>query len=117
MTRRTSPSASALRRTAGLVAGLALGLAVLTGCSSEGASTDCQIDACTVTFNRGVDAQASVLGVEAKLVGVDNDKATIEVAGERLTLTLGQQAAEVGGLSVVLESLTQDTAVVRIARA
>ncbi|MBB4961580.1 hypothetical protein [Micromonospora polyrhachis] len=116
MTRRTSPSASALRRTAGLFAGLALGLAVLTGCNSEGASTDCGVDACTVTFNRGVDARASVLGVEAKLVGVDNDMATIEVAGERLTLTVGQQATEVGGLSVVLESVTDDTIAVRIAR-
>ncbi|MGW0435542.1 hypothetical protein ACWDV4_23760 [Micromonospora sp. NPDC003197] len=116
MTRRTSPSASALRRTAGLFAGLALGLAVLTGCSSEGASTDCGVDACTVTFDRGVDARASVLGVEAKLIGVDNDRATIEVAGEQLILTVGQQAAEVGGLSVVLESVTEDTIAVRIAR-
>ena len=87
-----------VRRAAGLLAGLALGVAVLAGCSSEGASTDCGLDACTVTFDRGVDASATILGVEAKLVGAEGDQVTVEVAGEQLTLTIGQQAAEVGRL-------------------
>ncbi|GAB3141198.1 hypothetical protein GCM10027290_13400 [Micromonospora sonneratiae] len=116
MIRRAFPLTPSLRRTAGLVAGLALGVAVLAGCSSDGASTDCGIDACTVTFSQGVEASASVLGVEAKLVGVQDDKATIEIAGERLTLTVGQQGTEVGGLMVTLESVTNDQAVVRISR-
>ncbi|ROT33240.1 hypothetical protein [Micromonospora sp. HM5-17] len=105
-----------VRRVAGLLAGLALGAAVLTGCSSENATTDCGLDSCTVTFNRGVDARASILGVEAKLVGVDGDRVTIEVAGERLTLTVGQQATEVGGLYATIESADADQVVVRIGR-
>jgi hypothetical protein len=106
----------AIRRLAVLAAGLVAGLALLAGCSSEGASTDCGVDACTVTFDRGVDAKASVLGVEARLVGVEGDRATIEVAGEQLTLTVGQQATEVGGLYVTLESVSDAEARVRIGR-
>ncbi|GAA3762841.1 hypothetical protein GCM10022225_55620 [Plantactinospora mayteni] len=103
-----------VRRAAGLVAGLALGVAVLAGCSSEGATTDCGLDACTVTFDRGVDAQASLLGVEAKLIGVDGDVVTLEVAGEQLSLTVGQQATEVGGLYATVQSADADQVVVRI---
>ncbi|HEX7744355.1 MAG TPA: hypothetical protein VF462_03690 [Micromonosporaceae bacterium] len=104
------------RRAAAVAASLAIGLAVLAGCSSEGASTDCGVDSCTVTFQRGVDAKASILGVEARLVGVEDNRATVEVAGEQLTLTVGQQSAEAGGLYVALDSVTNSEAKVRIGR-
>lgn len=104
------------RRAAGLLAGLALGVAVLAGCSSEGASTDCGLDACTVTFDRGVEASANILGIEAKLVGTQDDQVTVEVAGEQLTLTTGQQAAEVGGFAVTLDSVTDAEVKIRVAR-
>ncbi|SDZ33586.1 hypothetical protein SAMN05444365_110122 [Micromonospora pattaloongensis] len=110
------PSPAPVRRVAALAAGLALAAAVLAGCSSEGASTDCGLDACTVTFNRGVEASANILGVEAKLVGADGDRVTVEVAGEQLALTVGQQATEVGGLAVTLESVTADKVAIRVAR-
>lgn len=106
---------SPLHRVATAVASLALGLAVLTGCGSDGASTDCGLDQCTVTFDRGVSARASVLGVEAKLIGVEDDRVTIEVAGERLSLT-GQQGVQVGGLSVSVDSVDNSQVTVRIAR-
>lgn len=102
------------RRAAGLLAAVALGVIVLAGCSSEGATTDCGLDSCTITFNRGVDARASILGIEARLIGVDGDKVTIEVAGEQLTLTVGQQATEVGGLYATVESANEEQVVVRI---
>ena len=105
-----------VRKLVGLLAGLALGTALLAGCSSEGASTDCGLDACTVTFDRGVEASANILGVEAKLIGAEDDRVTIEVAGEQLTLTVGQQAADVGGLAVTLDSVTDSQVAVRIAR-
>jgi hypothetical protein len=104
------------RRVVGLAAGLALAAAVLAGCSSEGASTDCGLDACTVTFKRGVEASANVLGVEAKLVGADGNKVTVEVAGEQLSLTTGEAAAEVGGLAVTLQSVTDSEVEIRVAR-
>ncbi|MEU7588059.1 hypothetical protein AB0A95_17380 [Micromonospora sp. NPDC049230] len=104
------------RRAAGLFAGLALGLAVLAGCSSQGASTDCGLDACTVTFERGVEASTTILGVEAKLVGAEGDQVTVEVAGEQLSLTTGQQAAEAGGFAVTLDSVTDQQVKIRVAR-
>ncbi|MEV4121347.1 hypothetical protein [Micromonospora sp. NPDC049645] len=105
-----------VRRAAGLFAALALGLAVLAGCSSQGASTDCGLDACTVTFERGVDASATILGVEAKLVGAEGDQVTVEVAGEQLTLTTGQQATEAGGFAVTLDSVTDQQVKIRVSR-
>ncbi|MFU8875165.1 hypothetical protein [Micromonospora sp. SL4-19] len=114
--RHASPALTPTRRAAGLLAGLALGVALLAGCSSEGASTDCGLDNCTVTFDRGVEARASILGVEAKLVGAQADQVTVEVAGEQLSLTVGQQATEVGGLQVTLDSLTDQQVVIRVAR-
>ncbi|SCF23315.1 hypothetical protein GA0070216_10785 [Micromonospora matsumotoense] len=116
MTKRSATAPTPLRRTAGLLAGLALGVAVLAGCSSDGADTDCALDACTVTFDRGVDASASILGVEAKLIGAQGDQVTVEVAGEQLSLTIGQQAAEVGGFAVTLDSVTDQQVQIRVAR-
>ncbi len=101
-------------RLAALFASAALGLAVLTGCSSD--NVDCGLDACTVTYERGVAASASVLGVEAKLVSADDNTVTIEVAGEQVQLTKGQQAVDVAGLQASLESVTQDQVKVRIGR-
>jgi hypothetical protein len=104
------------RRAATALAAAVLGLAALAGCSSEGADTDCSLDACTVTFDRGVDASANILGVEAKLVNAEDDKVTLEVAGEQVSLTTGQAATEVAGMAVTLESVDDKTAVVQIAR-
>jgi preprotein translocase subunit YajC len=39
------------------------------------------------------------------------------VAGEQLSLTVGQQATQVGGLSVSVDSVTDTEVVIRIARA
>lgn len=114
MTNRRTATNSPTRRVAGLLAGLALGVTVLAGCSSDGADTDCNLNACTVTFDKGVDAKASILGVEAKLVGVQGDQVTLEVAGQQVNLTAGQQAVEVGGLSVTLDSVTDSQVKVRI---
>jgi hypothetical protein len=97
-------------------AALALGAALLAGCSSEGASTDCGLDQCTVTFDRGVQGEVNVLGVNAKFIGADGDKVTLEVAGEQVSLTVGQQAADVGGLAVSVESATENEVVVRVGR-
>jgi hypothetical protein len=110
-------SATRLSTATRLAAAGALGAALLAGCSSEGASTQCGLDQCTVTFDRGVEGSASVLGVDARFVGAQGDQVTIEVAGEQLTLTAGQAATEVGGLSVSVASVTESQAVVRISRA
>jgi hypothetical protein len=104
------------RRAATMMAGALLGLALVTGCSSDGGDSTCSLDACTVTFNRGLNASADVLGVEAKLIAADGDKVAVEVAGTQLSLTVGQPAAEVGALSVALDSVTDSKVVLRVSR-
>ena len=101
-------------RLAALFASAALGLAVLTGCSSD--NVDCGLDACTVTIDRTVDASASVLGVEAKFLSADDNTVTLEVAGEQVQLTKGQQAVDVGGLQVSLDGINADNVQFQIAR-
>jgi hypothetical protein len=101
-------------RLAALFASAALGLAVLTGCSSD--NVNCSLDACTVSLDRTVNASASVLGVEAKFVSADANTVTLEVAGEQIQLTKGQQAVNVGGLQVSLDSITGDTVNLQVAR-
>ena len=101
-------------RIAALFTAAALGLAVLTGCSGD--NVDCGLDSCTVTIDRTVDASASVLGVEAKFVSADADTVTLEVAGEQIQLTKGQQAVDVAGLQVSLDSIGSDTVSFQVAR-
>ena len=102
-------------RLATLLASAALGVAVLTGCSSD--NVDCGLDACTVTLDRSVDASASVLGVEARFVSANANTVTLEVAGEQIQLTKGQQAVEVGGLQVSLDGVTADAVTLQVVRA
>jgi hypothetical protein len=91
-------------------------VALLAACSSEGADTNCSLNACTVTFDRGTNASVNILGVEAKLVGAEDETVTLEVAGEQVQLTTGQAATEVGGMKVTLESADAEQIVVEIAR-
>jgi hypothetical protein len=101
-------------RLAALSAAALLGVAVLGGCSSD--NVDCRLDACTVTIDREVNASASVLGVEAKFVSADADTVTLDVAGEQVQLTKGQQAVDVGGLQVSLDGVTADAVTFQVMR-
>ena len=103
-----------LARPAALLTAAALAAALLAGCSSDDVS--CGLDQCTVTYQRGVEASASVLGVEAKLVSADDNTVTVEVAGEQVQLTKGQQAVEVAGLQVSVANITPEQVQVRIGR-
>jgi hypothetical protein len=83
------------------------------GCASGGNATQCGIDGCTITFPRTGDTSVSVLGVEARLVGVQDGAANIEVAGQRITVPVGGEAS-VGGFTVGVDRLTDTQVVVRI---
>jgi hypothetical protein len=93
---------------------LALGLTLLTGCSSD--NVDCGLDQCTVTLQRETNASASFLGVEAKFVSADADTVTLDVAGEQVQLTKGQQAVEVAGLQVSLDSVTNEAIGIQVSK-
>lgn len=103
-------------RTVGLLAAFMLGLATLAGCGSEGVDTSCSLNACTLTFDRGVSAKASVLGMDVKLVGVENGQVDLEVAGQRVNLNRGQ-TERAGAFDVTLQKMTEDEVVVQVARA
>ncbi len=92
-----------------------LGAGALAGCSGEGTDVSCNLNECTVTMDRGVDAQASVLGVDVKLVGVANDQVSLEVGGNKVSLPVNATGAtEVGGLSVSVQEVTGDQVVLKV---
>ncbi|MFF5078895.1 hypothetical protein ACFY36_17720 [Actinoplanes sp. NPDC000266] len=103
------------RRIAAALISATLGLALLTGCSSD--NVDCGLDQCTVTIQRETNASASFLGVEAKFLSADANTVTLEVAGEQISLTKGQQAVEVAGLQVQLDSVTNDAIGLQVSKA
>jgi outer membrane murein-binding lipoprotein Lpp len=101
------------RRIAAALASAVIGLTLLTGCSDD---VSCGLDQCTVTVQRETNAKVEVLGVEAKFVSADGDTVTLDVGGEQIQLTKGEQAVEVGGLSFTLSSVTQDAVKIEVAR-
>ncbi len=103
-----------MKRLAVVLSSAALGLALLTGCSSD--NVNCGLDQCTVTIDRETNAGASFLGVEAKFISADANTVTLDVAGEQISLTKGQQAIEVAGLQVSLDSVTSDQIGLQVSR-
>lgn len=83
------------------------------GCATAGTQTSCGVDGCTVTFPRSGDTSVSVLGVEARLVGVQNGTAQLVVAGQQVTVPVGGQT-DAGGFTVGVERVTDKEVVVRV---
>ncbi|MFB9236783.1 hypothetical protein ACFFWC_14680 [Plantactinospora siamensis] len=104
------------RRAAGALAAVTLGLAGLAGCGAQHTERECGLDYCLVTFDRGVDARTSVLGVDARLIGASTDTVTVQLGGEQLVLSTEEQAARVGGLYVSVEAVNDQQAVLRVGR-
>lgn len=92
-----------------LVATLLVGVAACSG----GSNTQCGANGCTITFPRSGQAAVSVLGVEARLVGVDTGQATIQVAGQTVTVPVGA-TTQAEGFTVGVESVTDTEVVVRV---
>ena len=101
------------RSTAALLALLALTFGGAAGCSREGSQTDCSLNGCTVTFPRTGGAEVSLLGIKAELVGVEGGNATLEVAGQTVTVPVGGEAAA-EGFTVGVEQITDTEVIVRI---
>jgi hypothetical protein len=96
---------------------IVVGGGLASGCSGQGPNVSCTLTTCTVTFDRGVDAKASVLGIDVKLVSVDGNQVTVDVGGNRLDLPIGgSPQASGGGLNVSVQSVTADKVVVQISR-
>ena len=86
----------------------------VAGCTSENAS--CTTDSCTVKLDRGVDAKASVLGVDVTLIEVKNEQVVVEVGGTRATLPATGAQTEVGGFTVKVNGVTSEQVVLDISR-
>lgn len=106
---------SPTRRLAAALPVLALAFGT-AACSAGGAGTNCSLNSCTVTFDRGVQANASILGVKAELVGVRNDLVTVKIAGRPVTVPTGGQAS-VDGFNVSVQSVTSKQVVVKLSHA
>ncbi|MCW0212011.1 MAG: hypothetical protein OJJ54_01500 [Pseudonocardia sp.] len=100
------------RRVAAVLTACVLSLGI-AGCGGGGTQTSCALDGCTITFPRSGDTAVSVLGIEARLVGVVDGAAQVEVAGQRITVPVGGRA-EAGGFTVGVERLTGTEVVVRV---
>jgi len=86
---------------------------LIGGCGAGGSNTDCGVDGCTITFPRSGDTSVSVLGVQARLVGVQNGTAELAVAGQTVTVPVGGET-QAGGFTVGVEQVTDQTVVVRV---
>jgi hypothetical protein len=102
------------RRAAAALAAAALSTSLLAGCG-DGAETDCSLSQCTITFDRGEEGNANVLGVSVELVSASDSEAVVSVAGRETTIPLNQ-SREVAGLNVELTSITADEVVVVVSR-
>lgn len=91
----------------------ALTLALMAGCSSDNAS--CNGTTCTITFDRGVDAKASILGVDAELVSVEGQNVNLKIAGQPITVPANQDETS-GNFNVKVTSVTKDNVVVTISQ-
>ncbi|GAA2371505.1 hypothetical protein [Dactylosporangium salmoneum] len=92
---------------------LVLALGGLTACSSD--NVDCTTDACTVTFDRGVQAESSVLGLKVELVGVDNGTVKLDVGGTTVSVPV-DGSTQAQGFDISVQKVTDAEVVVRIKR-
>ncbi|MBF6171215.1 hypothetical protein [Nocardia blacklockiae] len=90
----------------------ALGVAACT-VEGAGAKSQCEVSGCTVTFDRGVNAEASILGVKAELVAVNGDTVTLKVAGQQVDVPVGE-TKPADGLAITVREVNADNVVVRI---
>jgi len=100
------------RRLAVVLTALVLGFG-LAACGGGGSQTNCGLDGCTITFARTGGTAVSVLGVNARLVGVANGAAQLEVAGHQITVPVGGET-NTGGFTVGVERVTDTEVVVRV---
>jgi hypothetical protein len=102
-----------ISRTVMSVLSVLAAVVLVAGCGGQGSQTNCGIDGCTITFPRSGDTTVSVLGIEARLVGVQNGTAQLEVAGQGVTVPVGGEA-NAEGFTVGVESVTDSEVVVRV---
>ncbi len=79
-----------------------------------GTTTECKVEGCTITFERGVDAKASVLGLQAELVAVEGNQVTLSVGGQKVTVPVGESGSTDNGATIKVREVTDDQVIVDI---
>jgi hypothetical protein len=103
-----------IRRAVLSVMSVLAALVLVAGCGGS-SQVNCGLDgSCTITFPRSGDVAVSVLGVEARLVGVQDSTAQLEVAGQQITVPVGGGETEAGGFMVGVDRVTDAEVVVRV---
>jgi hypothetical protein len=102
-----------IRRAALSVLSVVAAVVLVAGCGGGGSQTECGLDGCTINFPRSGDTSVSVLGIEARLVGVQNGTAQVEIAGQTITVPVGGEA-NAEGFTVGVERVTDTEVVVRV---
>jgi hypothetical protein len=108
------------RRLAAAAAASVLAAILLAGCGGDGSNVSCSLDtSCSVTFDRGVNAKASILGVDVELVGVQNDHVTVKVADQQVQVPVGDAngSAEAGGVRIQVQEVTDTKVVMKVSKA
>ncbi|WP_083983676.1 hypothetical protein [Actinomadura hibisca] len=102
-----------LARSARALPLLLLPLGAAAACGGENTSTDCSVNSCTITFDRGVNASANILGAKVELVGVQGDTVNLRIGGQQVSVPLeAEQQAD--GFNVDVTSVTKENVVVKI---
>ncbi|MFI9508876.1 hypothetical protein [Nocardia sp. NPDC052566] len=103
------------RRTVALCAFALLTPLVAAACTAEGPGyqSDCAVSGCTVTFTRGVNAKANILGVDAELVAVNGNTVTLRVGGQEVNVPVGE-TQPANGLNITVQEVTQEKVVVKL---
>lgn len=96
-----------------LVCSVSLGV-VACSATGPGTKSECDIGGCTVTFERGVKAEISVLGVAAELTAVEGNTVTLTVAGQQVTVPVGE-SRQAEGMNLTVREVTPEQVVVEIA--
>jgi hypothetical protein len=102
-----------IRRAALSAMSVLTALVLVAGCGGAGSQTECGLDGCTITFPRSGDVAVSVLGVEARLIGVQDGTAELEVAGQSVTVPVGGET-QAGAFTVGVERVTDTEVIVRV---
>ncbi|MFC9974064.1 hypothetical protein ACFVH6_24505 [Spirillospora sp. NPDC127200] len=103
-----------LARTARALPLLLLPLGAAAACGGENTTTDCSVNACTITFDRGVDASANILGAKVELVDVQGDTVTLKIGGQQVSVPLENEQQQADGFNVDVTSVTKDKVVVKV---
>ena len=102
-----------IRRVVLSVMSVLAALVLVAGCGGS-SQVDCGLDgSCAVTFPRSGNVAVSVLGIEARLVGVQDGTAQLQVAGQQITVPVGGET-EAGGFMVGVDRVTDTEVVVRV---